>query len=173
MKQRAKNIVMTGCLLMALTATAQFAGIRINTTHSYPPGFYLKTHDPIEKGALVIFCPPDTPPFREARERGYIGSGFCPGGYEYMIKKILAASGDHVVISPEGVTVNGKLLPNSKPMVTDTDGRALPHPSIMRALSEDEVLLMSDYSVKSFDGRYFGIMDRAAAISTLKPLWTW
>ena len=165
---------MTGCLVMALFVSAQLAGIRINTTHSYPPGIYLKTHDPIEKGAMVIFCPPDTPPFKEARERSYIGSGFCPGGYEYMIKKILATSGDHIVISPEGVTVNGKLLQNSKPMVTDTDGRALPHlTSDISSLGQGEVLLMSDFSQKSFDGRYFGLVDRSTVISVVWPLWVW
>ena len=173
MTGRAKSIVITGCLLIALVATAQLAGIRINTTHSYPPGLYIKTHDPIEKGAMVIFCPPDTKAFQEARARGYIGSGFCPGGYEYMIKKILAASGDRVVISAEGVAVNRVLLPNSKPMVADADGRALPHLSIMRALGKDEVLLMSDYSAKSFDARYFGALDKSIVISALDPMWIW
>ncbi len=165
---------MTGCFLMALIASAQLAGIRINTTHSYPPGLYIKTHDPIEKGALVIFCPPDTPPFREARARGYIGSGFCPGGYEYMIKKILAASSDHVVISPEGVAVNGVLLPNSKPMDVDLDGRPLPQLTVdIQALDADSVLLMSDYSAQSFDARYFGVVDKSTVISAMRPVWVW
>jgi conjugative transfer signal peptidase TraF len=174
MTSRAKSIVMTGCFLLALIASAQHAGIRINTTHSYPPGLYIKTHDPIKKGALVIFCPPDTKAFQEARARGYIGPGFCPGGYEYMIKKILAAPGDHVTISDLGVTVNGTLLPNSKPMDVDLEGRPLPHLTVdIPALDVNSVLLMSDYSAKSFDARYFGVADRAMVISTVRPLWVW
>lgn len=140
----------------------------------YPPGLYLMTDAPIQKGALVIFCPTDTPIFRQARERGYVGAGFCPGGYGYMIKKILAAEHDHVAFSAEGITVNGHLLPNSAPMVADLEGRPLTSiPRQSTTLDAQSVLLMSDYSQKSFDARYFGLTNRTAIISTVQPLWLW
>src|SRR5476649_2823040 len=94
------TIVMTtmGCLTV-VAVTASLAGIRINTTGSYPRGIYWMTTAPITKGALVIFCPTDTAAFRQGKERGYIGAGFCPGSTGYMIKKIMAAANDHVEMS--------------------------------------------------------------------------
>ena len=174
---------MTSCLKIALTVAACFAalvalaiftGVRINTTPSYPVGIYLMTNDAIEKGALVIFCPPDNTAFRMARERGYIGAGFCHGGYGYMIKKIMAAQNDHVEITAAGVSVNGRALPNSKPMDTDSEGKSLPYITAdIAALDGHTVLLMSDYNPKSFDARYFGLVDKSAIISAIRPFWAW
>jgi conjugative transfer signal peptidase TraF len=172
--RRAKYIVGMGSAVVAALLVAQQAGIRINTTKSYPPGLYLLTDAPIENGSLVIFCPPDTAVIREARARGYVGAGFCAGGYGYMIKKILAQGQDKVTIDADGVAVNGELIPNTAPMLVDTEGQALlVHPMHHVTLHDDQVLLMSDYSPKSFDGRYFGPVDKASVISAVRPLWLW
>jgi conjugative transfer signal peptidase TraF len=172
--RRAKYVIVIGSAVVAALIVAQQAGIRLNTTKSYPPGFYLLTDAPIEKGALVIFCPSDTPVFREARARGYIGPGFCPGGYGYMIKKIVASARDHVTMSTDGVSVNDTPVPNSRPMAMDKEGRPLSlQPLSNMELNNRMVLLMSDYSPKSFDGRYFGLVERSSIISTVRPLLTW
>ena len=84
------------------------AGARVNSTKSLPLGLYWTVNAPPRKGALVMFCPPKSPVFDEAKARGYIDAGFCAGGYREMIKKVAAAHGDHVTISNEGVCVNGK-----------------------------------------------------------------
>ena len=174
MKKSLKISLMVGGCLIALVVLATHAGVRINTTKSYPLGVYLMTDAPIEKGSLVIFCSTNNAVFKQARERGYIGAGFCPGGYGYMIKKILAAENDRVEISAAGVSVNGKLLPNSKPMDIDSEGNPLPHIEMsIDALDDHSVLLMSDYNPKSFDARYFGLMDKANIISVIRPVWTW
>ena len=174
MKSSLKIILITICCLAVLLESAIIFGIRVNTTTSYPLGVYLLTNAPIEKGALVIFCPESNTTFRQARERGYIGSGFCPDGYGYMIKKILAAEDDMVEISAVGVFVNGKLLPNSKPMASDSEGKLLPVIEVnIATLDNHSVLLMSDYNSKSFDARYFGIIDKANIISAIRPIWTW
>jgi conjugative transfer signal peptidase TraF len=172
--RRPLKIVLTVAFgLAAFIVIAMLAGIRINTTASYPIGVYIMTNAPIEKGALVIFCPPDNAAFRLARGRSYIGAGFCPGGYGYMIKKILAAKNDLVEISADGVAVNGTLLPNSKPMEADSEGHPLPYIEVaIAALNENSVLLMSDYNPKSFDARYFGLVDKSQVISAIRPVWT-
>ena len=41
------------------------------------------------------------------------------------------------------------------------------------ALNDRSVLLLSDYSPKSFDGQYFGLMDKSQIISAVRPVWTW
>jgi len=174
MRRPLRIVLITSCCFIAVITAASLAGIRINTTSSYPRGIYRMTNDPIEKGSLVIFCPPDNAAIRQAYERGYIGAGFCPGGYEYMIKKIMAAKNDHVQISVVGVSVNGALLPNSKPMDADLEGRQLLHINTdIATLDDHSVLLMSDYNPKSFDARYFGLVDKSQIISTINPLWIW
>ena len=131
----------------------------------------------MEKGAYVLFCPP--PHFNEgvfelARDRGYIGAGFCPGGYGYMMKRVLAASNDVVSILEDGVRVNGELLPFSAPARTDKGGRPLPRcQSGSIVLDHSEVLLMSDVSATSFDGRYFGPVSRAQIRTVIFPVITW
>jgi len=150
------------------------AGARINTTASYPVGVYWEVNSPLEKGAMVIFCPPNTAIFDEAKARGYIGAGFCPGGYGLMIKKIMAVCADHVAVSTEGVYVNGELVSNSNPSNADKAGRPMPHcPASDYTLSDGQVLLMSDHSPLSFDARYFGPVDQSQIRGVIRPIITW
>ena len=150
------------------------AGARINTTASYPVGVYWEVNAPLEKGAMVIFCPPKTAEFDEAKARGYIGAGFCPGGYGLMIKKIMGVPADHVAVSADGLYVNGRVVPNSKPFNADRAGRSMPHfPAKGYTLSDDQVLLMSDHSLFSFDARYFGPVSESQIRSVIRPVLTW
>nr|AGH89291.1 TraF DNA processing protein, signal peptidase [uncultured bacterium] len=149
------------------------AGLRINTTKSIPVGLYKISSHPATTGEYVIFCPPQKPIFDEAQKRGYIGSGFCPGGYGEMIKKILAAKGDEVAFRDDGVYVNGQLLPYSKPLNVDPGGRPLPIRNEVLILDKSELLLMTDQSPSSFDGRYFGPVTTSQVISTISPVFIW
>lgn len=162
-----------GTSFLLVCAACYVAGIRINTTKSVRVGLYLTSNTPIEKGSYVSFCPPHSDVFDEARNRGYIGAGLCPGGYGYMMKKILAAKKDVVNIDDDGVHVNGELLPFSAPLKADKGGRPLPHyQSNNLILGNSEVLLMSDVSATSFDGRYFGPMDISQIKTVVTPLLT-
>jgi len=78
------------------------AGGRLNTSSSMPLGLYWITDKPMTKGEYVIFCPPLQAAFKEAKRRGYIGSGLCPGNYSYMTKKIVALQGDNIGLPPGG-----------------------------------------------------------------------
>jgi conjugative transfer signal peptidase TraF len=115
-----------GVSLLLLGAMAYASGARINSTRSIPVGVYWLSSDPVVKGAYVIFCPPQVAVFDEAKARGYIGAGFCPGEYGYMMKRVLAAKNDAVSITAEGVRVNGELLPLSTGFSTILDQSALP-----------------------------------------------
>src|ERR1044071_7745029 len=105
MSRISKRWVVAGPLL--LTFAALVWPVRINTTKSIPVGFYWMTSDAVKKGSYVIFCPPETELFDTAKERGYIGAGFCPGGYGYMMKRVAAVTDDEVAIGADGVHVNG------------------------------------------------------------------
>ena len=158
------------CVMAALVA----AGVRINSTASFPVGLYWAVDAPPAKGELVMFCPPPQRVFDVAKQRGYIGPGFCPGGYGYLIKKIVAAQNDVMVMTEEGVIVDGERLPNSKPIAMDPAGRALPQLRVRDyTLSSTDVLLMSDYSPRSFDGRYFGVIDKHNIRNVVRPILTW
>ena len=77
-----------GAAVLALGVACYAAGARVNTTKSIPVGLYWASSAPVEKGAYVMFCPPQVGVFGDAKERGYIGGGFCPGGYGYLMKKV-------------------------------------------------------------------------------------
>ena len=168
-------MTVVGGAALAGAALAYAAGARINTTRSIPVGLYWTSPGAaVEKGAYVFFCPPQARVFDEARARGYIGAGFCPGGYGYMMKRVLAARGDDVAVAEEGVRVNGALLPFSAPKAVDAGGRALPRFRADRTtLGAADVLLMSDVSGTSFDGRYFGPIDRSHIVTVVSPVITW
>ena len=54
---------------MALGFLCFAVGLRINTTQSIPIGLYRITDAPVAKGEYVIFCPPQSVLFDEARAR--------------------------------------------------------------------------------------------------------
>lgn len=163
-----------GVSLLLLGAMAYASGARINSTRSIPVGVYWLSSDPVVKGAYVIFCPPQVGVFDEAKARGYIGAGFCPGEYGYMMKRVLAAKDDAVAVADDGVRVNGELLPLSAPIKADKAGRPLPrYQSNSYTLGNSEVLLMSDVSATSFDGRYFGPINRSQIKTVIRPVITW
>ncbi|MDP5168558.1 conjugative transfer signal peptidase TraF [Pseudomonas syringae] len=168
-------VIIAACAGVALAVGGLYAaGGRINTSKSLALGLYWVTDAPVVKGAYVMVCPPDTRDFVEARQRGYIDAGFCPGNFGHLMKKILAAKGDLVSLVKDGVSVNGVVLPYSKAFPADGLGRNLPHMSSQPyTLGEAEILLMSDVSTTSFDGRYFGPISRGQVTSVIKPVITW
>jgi conjugative transfer signal peptidase TraF len=170
----AAGVAIGGMAVLAAGLACTAAGLRINATKSIPLGVYRTSSAPAEKGAYVLFCPPPTELFKEAKARLYIGAGFCPGGYGYMMKRILAAKGDSVTVADEGVRVNGALLPLSAPLRFDRDGRTLlRYPAAGFMLRASEALLMSDTSATSFDGRYFGPMPLSQIKTVIVPVLTW
>ncbi|VTU46121.1 conjugal transfer peptidase TraF (plasmid) [Variovorax sp. SRS16] len=166
----------------AIGATALFlfalaigcAGARLNTTPSIPIGLYWRTTASVERGAYVMFCPPAGASFSQVKDRGYVGPGFCPGGYGYLMKRVLAAGTDRISVRLDGVRVNGALLPLSAPLLADKAGRPLAHfQAFNRTLGAQEVLPMSDVNPLSYDGRYFGPITRSQIEAVIVPVLTW
>ncbi|MCO6559777.1 MAG: conjugative transfer signal peptidase TraF [Gilliamella sp.] len=160
----------TGVIVILMISMFVVVGLRINITKSIPIGIYIITDKTPAKNDYVIFCPPDTYQFKNARSRGYIDIGFCPDKYGYMMKKLVACNGDTVTISKSGVTVNDTFLPLSAQLSTDLQGNKLPRININKILGPDEVLLMSDVSSTSFDARYFGILDKKQIKHVIRPI---
>jgi conjugative transfer signal peptidase TraF len=174
MRLAVKRIAQAVAVIAGTVVACGIGGARVNTTKSIPVGLYWTSSAPIAKGAYVMFCPPHVRVFDDAKERGYIGAGFCLGGYGYMMKRVLAAKDDAVRIDDDGVRVNGALLPLSAPVKTDGGGRDLPrYPVKAFIVGGSELLLMSDVSGTSFDGRYFGPINRSQIATVLRPIITW
>jgi len=174
MKRLSQITAAASLLLVALLAALHVAGLRFNPSKSVALGFYWQTSAPLEKGAYVLVCPPESPIFQLAKERGYLHAGFCPNGTNGMLKWVAASAGDRVSISRDGVKVNGKTLSLSKPYATDQGGRPLPQLELSDyPLSANELLLMGNASAASFDSRYFGLIDRAQIQGVVRPLFTW
>lgn len=167
---RAFAIIVLGLFLLTASLMPFFT---VNTTASYPVGIYSNISKKPAVGDLVSFCPPKNAIFDMALERGYLGAGYCSGKYGLLIKKILAAKGDNVEISPGGILVNGELIKNSRPRQQDGQGRELPQQTGNFQLRDGEALLVSDFNPFSFDARYFGILEAKFIRTALKPLFTW
>jgi conjugative transfer signal peptidase TraF len=130
------------------------AGVRINASSSLPVGLYLVTRR--SDANLVEFCP--TEPFaRLAIARGYRDAGSCPDGGAPLLKPVVARAGDIVELSPVGIAVNGRLLPNTEPLTRDTKKRPLmPWPEGRYIVGPDSIWVASSFNARSFDSRYFG-----------------
>jgi len=149
-------------------------GARVNTTRSIPLGLYWLSERPIGRSEYVLLCPPQIGVMAEAKRRGYLAAGFCPGDYGYMMKKVLAAESDTVAITDDGVFINGVLQPHSIPRSRDAMGRSMPRYQHREfVVGQQEVLLLSDISATSFDGRYFGPVNRSQIQSVIEPIFTW
>ena len=173
-KRLSVGVAVGAVIFLLLGGLGHLLGLRINTTRSIPVGLYQIQDVPLQKGSYVLFCPPENKLFAMARRRGYIGSGFCPGEYGYMMKKVVATEGDTVTVTAAGVTVEKQLLPYSRLLAVDSAGRFLPrYPKKEYRLGPAELLLMSDVSAISFDGRYFGPVYRSQVVSVIRPVLTW
>ena len=163
-----------GLLVLASIAVIKQAGFRVNTSPSIPLGIYRTTTSPLSVGSYVLLCPENKEPFITAQKRDYIGAGYCPGGLGYMFKRVAALPNDIITTTANGMYINGKLYPDSKPFKHDALNRVLPiwHAHQTR-LKAGEVVLMTQGDKNSFDARYFGPIPQQRIISVVKPVLIW
>ena len=163
-----------GLLALASIAVIKQAGFRVNTSPSIPLGIYRTTTTPLSVGSYVLLCPENKEPFITAQKRDYIGAGYCPGGLGYMFKRVAALPNDIITTTANGMYINGKLYPDSKPFHHDALNRMLPiwHANQTR-LKAGEVVLMTQGDKNSFDARYFGPLPQQQIVSVVRPVLTW
>lgn len=145
------TVVSIGCVIVTLH-------LRFNFTSSVPLGIYKLVPIPeraIKRGLLIAVCAP-VEVAQLGRRRGYLASGPCPGDTELLLKAVAAVAGDYVQNSARGVTVNGCLLPHSRPLSYDAVGRRLsPWPEAHYRLRRGQLWLYAD-NERSWDSRYWG-----------------
>lgn len=142
----------------AMLTLVHSSGVRINLTRSIPIGVYRVIDDtsPVRRGDVVLACLPSSVA-RLAHDRGYVPrGGSCPGGLVPIGKLVMALAGDTVVVSSDGLRVNGQSVQNSRALMRDAAGRELRGiPRGHYPVSTGEVWLIGA-SPRSFDCRYIG-----------------
>ncbi len=166
-------------LLMALFAAitgvgvvATLCGLRFNFTPSMPLGIYRLSQlpqDAIKRQMLVAVCAPSSM-VKLGRRRGYVSGGPCAGDAEPLLKTVAAVPGDSVHVSLRGVTVNGRLLPNSKPLAFDRAGRKLSSSlPVHRRVPQGTIWVYADHP-HSWDSRYWGPVAVRTVSARVVPL---
>src|SRR5215469_7432481 len=157
---------------LALTLAAEWIGLRFNDSPSMPTGIYIRTSSQSDS-TLVVFCPEGSFATLSV-ERGYRSRGNCPDGAEPLAKPIVALPGDTVEMSARGIVVNGRLLPHTAPLGTDSAGRPLlPWPFGRSVVAAGTIWVASSFSPRSFDSRYFGPVRASQVREHVRPLLTW
>lgn len=160
-------------LIAALGLAARLSGlVIILTDSSCPVGIYRLVRRSGGRGLLVESCLP----YAIASygiERGYIGSGDCPGGTEPVVKMVGAVSGDSVELSRTAVSVNGWNLANSAPIFRDSRGREVRRVAFNRyQTGANRVWLFGLNDLRSWDSRYFGPIPDHLIRGALQPVLT-
>jgi conjugative transfer signal peptidase TraF len=173
--RKVKNIHVFLLLLPLLpTAVKPLLPWRYNDSTSLPLGYYWKgDKEQAVKGSLVSFCLP-----REvasyAKARGYIGFGFCPGWAAMLLKPIAAVAGDVVEVQPEGVSINGMLVPHTPVFALDSKKRSHCYQFLgTHMVPQGYVFLLAPAHERSFDSRYWGWLPEDQIVETLTEAWTW
>ena len=155
-------------LILVVPTVAWVLRIRLNLTASLPLGLYVATSQPSD---YVTFCVGD-PWERIALERLYITPGHCPAGGIPLFKRIVARPGDLVTLDAWGISVNGRVLPRTAPMVADSFGRPMRHyPFGSYSVAPGTFWVASSCDERSFDSRYYGpIAADSIRLYNLHPL---
>ncbi len=85
-----------------------------------------------------------------------------------LLKRVAAAPGDRVCAFESWIFVEGRVAVIRRRF--DGFGRRLPRWHGCRTLADGELLLLMD-DPASFDGRYFGPVERSAIVGKAVPLW--
>lgn len=152
-------------LLAAFVLTHPAPRLVYNASASAPLGFYsVIPGSAVSRGDLVLAALPEAAR-RLAAERGYLPSGVP------VAKHVAGIAGDLACAASGSVILNGRVAAQALP--ADREGRPLPAWRGCRTLAAGEIFLLNEGVSASFDGRYYGPIDRSLIIGRLVPLWTW
>ncbi len=147
------------CLATFMPATPLLV---YNASRSVPLGFYvLEAPDTLSTGDLVLVRTPQS-------VRGLADHRRYLPATVPMLKHISALSGDTVCAQGDTITINGMV--SVMRQTHDHLGRAMPWWTGCRFLGRDDVFLLNPDVPLSFDGRYFGVIDRSLIIGKAQAL---
>jgi conjugative transfer signal peptidase TraF len=134
-----------------------------NASASVPVGLYWRIGDRPQRGDLVLAWAPRWAR-RLAAERHYLPLDVP------LAKRIAGVEGDRVCAADDSILINGEVV--ARRLIFDRSGRLLPHWTGCETLGPGVFLLLMPDVPDSFDGRYFGTIQRQDIMGRLVPLWT-
>jgi conjugative transfer signal peptidase TraF len=151
------------------------AGLRVNLSPSVPVGLYVARRvdamNSVRRGSLVAACLP-VAVAGWGRARGYLHRGSCADGSAPIGKPVFAIAGDTVAVHSVGLALDGESVSRTEPLLHDSDGRHLPRIGDGQyVVRRGEVWLVSTYSPRSWDSRYFGPIPESTIVALLHPIW--
>ncbi len=160
------------CNVLAIFATAHYAGYRLNLTRSEPVGLYKVVPETPTRGDLASFCLSPENEYKElTADRNYLGTSLlCPSGQKPLLKEVAGISGDSITVGFSSIQVNDTIFILTS-RTHDSNGRKLPHELRSGVIPEGKALLLSTHHKNSFDSRYFGLVD-AKALHKVIPVFT-
>ncbi len=133
-----------------------------NGSASAPIGLWrVRSGLPINRGDMVLARLPRWLANLAAARR------YLPRGVP-LLKRVVARDGDEICAWGNAVFVDGRRVALRR--AVDSRGRPLPRWSGCERLGEGKVFLLMDRP-DSFDGRYFGPVERDAVIGIATPVW--
>lgn len=148
------------CLMVAIISVN---GAAINIDHSIPKGLYWEVNNSPKKDDYVLCEIKNIS--RIGTQRNYSKNLGTIG------KRIIGVPGDTVKISSNGVTIDGKFIDNSKPLLHDSEGREMPVMDSTFVLKNNHYFLFGNHP-ESFDSRYFGAVNKEKIVSAIIPIIT-
>ena len=156
-----KNVVVTGGYVVILWFIFYILNNSIyrNITNSEPLGYYFvwnkpkyNTHD------LVLVCVNERLYSNVLHQLGVPKiSGECKNNMPFLLKKIVAQSGDTIVVTTDGIYINSALYKNSKAIAQYHGINLYPQKDRVFKLKKDEFFLMGE-TPTSYDSRYIGVV---------------
>ena len=126
--------------------------VLLNTTASLPLGLYRRIHTTPRPGVLIAFREPLSRPAEHRR---------------LFLKPVLAGRGQHVCADGARVTVDGRTVAPVLP--EDSHGRPLTSWGHCLTLAGGELFVLSTYSPRSYDSRYYGPIPTAEVVGAYAP----
>jgi len=154
-----RSLLLVGTTIPVLAlAVASFVSLPkkliYNASESAPVGFYWVDGKPISRGDYVVTRVPER--VRDlVQDRGYLPPDVP------LIKRVVGVEGDIICRRGREILMNG--VPIAVAQLVDGLGRPMADWHGCNTLTEDRMFLLQDHP-QSFDGRYFGPVDRSLAI---------
>jgi len=136
-----------------------------NASASVPLGLYRIDRAHVLRVGDMVAVRPSPALARFMAERRYVEANVL------LVKPVAATSGATICRLGSRVTIDGRAVAAALPR--DRFGRPLPSWSGCRRLRPDQLFLIAPTHRDSFDGRYFGPIDRGQVVGFAAPLWTW
>lgn len=131
-----------------------------NASASAPIGFYWLDHQPIRRGDYALVRVPERVR-KLVEERDYLPANVP------LVKRVTGVDGDEICREKAAILINGNSV--AEALEFDGLGRPLPDWQGCRILTEQTVFLLQDHP-QSFDGRYFGPVDRRLLVGRATKL---